>query len=393
MARWKYVCLVALCVVAVAGSHAGPYTPARAKSTSFAVVGYLPEWRYEGANWVTLSRGLSHLILFSAEPLASGGLTGLDRLPRKELQQEARAAATAHGTKLLVCFGGNGRSAGFSPMVRSTAAREQFVANAVRLVGERQYDGIDLNWEYPGYEMGKGYLPDSELQADYAGLHALAVELRAALGPGRVLTLAYYPDGRQEAMFHARGTDAVVDLMHAMAYDAGGEHHSSLELAKDALRKGKKAKLPMSRVTLGLPFYGRNSRTGDWVTYEDIAKKFNPLSLSSDIALNEDDTQTSFNGVVMIMNKVRAALSIGAGGVMIWEAGQDCRLAPVTHGDKTHPRTCPADDLSLLLAIGRTLDAAEYERVPGAALWTKWTPASPPANTIEPGGTREETDL
>ena len=39
---------------------------------------------------------------------------------------------------------------------------------------------------------------------------------------------------------------------------------------------------------------------------------------------------------------------------MIWEVGQDCRLEPVTHGAKTHVRTCPGDgDASSLLAAVR----------------------------------------
>ena len=36
---------------------------------------------------------------------------------RPELMAEARKAASKHGTKLLLCLGGNGRSGGFSVMV------------------------------------------------------------------------------------------------------------------------------------------------------------------------------------------------------------------------------------------------------------------------------------
>lgn len=92
-----------------------------AAAKPFAVVGYLPEWRYEGANWDTLTTHLTHLILFSAEPGPDGSLWGLDRLPRHELLEESRAAAKKNGAKLLLCFGGNGRSAGFSEMVRMFA--------------------------------------------------------------------------------------------------------------------------------------------------------------------------------------------------------------------------------------------------------------------------------
>ena len=164
-----------------------------AKNFSFA--GYLPEWRYEGANWHTLSSHLTHLILFSAEPLPSGELTGLDRFPRAELLAEARAAAAAHGCKLLLCFGGNGRSSGFSAMSRNKHKRARFVAAVGALLQSTGTDGVDLNWEYPGYAFGSGYMSDAEVNKDYVGLAAVARELRAALGSAKAITLAYYPDG------------------------------------------------------------------------------------------------------------------------------------------------------------------------------------------------------
>jgi hypothetical protein len=116
----------------------------------FAVVSYLPEWRYEGANWDEIAQHTTHIVLFSLEPAANGGLLALDRLPRAELLAEAMAASKEHGAQVLICFGGNGRSAGFSGMVRDHAARARFVANAVALVEEHAFDGIDYNWEYPG---------------------------------------------------------------------------------------------------------------------------------------------------------------------------------------------------------------------------------------------------
>ena len=164
-------------------------------TASFAYIGYLPEWRYAGANYRTLAAHLSHVLLFSAEPLPTGELSGLDRLPPPAQLAEARAAATVAGCQLLVCFGGNGRSSGFSAMSRSSTARARFVKAAAALVARERLDGIDINWEYPGYSFGSGYQSDAELEKDYRGLAALARELRAALGSNKTLTLAYYPDG------------------------------------------------------------------------------------------------------------------------------------------------------------------------------------------------------
>jgi GH18 family chitinase len=142
---------------------------------------------------------------------------------------------------------------------------------------------------------------------------------------------------------------------------AGG--HSSVALAQAALAGGAASGLPVGKLTLGLPFYGRHSATGDWTTYEDIVQQHAPLAASSDTvpASQPGSAIIHFNGVDTIMRKTRLALAAGWGGVMVWEAGQDCRLAPVTRDSRTHARTCPgaagAANASLLVAIARALPA------------------------------------
>jgi GH18 family chitinase len=331
---------------------------------AFATIGYLPEWRYSGANFNTLAAHLSHLIFFSAEPLPSGELTGLDRLPSPAVLAEARAAAAATGTKLMVCFGGNGRSSGFSAVARAKPRRARFVARVAALVRGGAYDGVDINWEYPGYAFGSGYKPEGEVEADYAGLAALLRALRRALPAGAPLTLAYYPDGRQEALLLKHGAHRSVDFMHMMTYDANGPAgHSPMSLAEAALAGGVAAGLPAAQLTLGLPFYGRHSVTGDWTTYEDLVQRHAPLAPGVDDVPAAPGSaagpRISFNGVDMIARKTKMAAEAGWGGVMIWEAGQDCRMRPVTRDGRTHVRTCPGagSDASLLAAIARALHA------------------------------------
>lgn len=321
-------------------------------AASFATIGYLPEWRYSGANFNTLSAHLSHLIFFSAEPLPSGELSGLDRLPSPAVLAEARAAASATGTKLLVCFGGNGRSSGFSSVVRAKPRRARFVARVAELVRRGDYDGVDLNWEYAGYAFGSGYKPDGEVEADYAGLAQLLRSLRRALPAGAPLTLAYYPDGRQEALLLKHGAHKSVDFMHMMTYDANGpEGHSPMSLAEAGLRGGVGAGLPAAKLTLGLPFYGRHSATGDWVTWEDLQQR-HAVAEGDDSAPGEGGGVVHFNGVGTIKEKVRRAVAAGVGGVMIWEAGQDCRQEEVTRGGQTHKVTCThGAGSSLLVAM------------------------------------------
>jgi hypothetical protein len=118
-------------------------------------------------------------------------------------------------------------------------------------------------------------------------------------------------------------------------------------------------------MTLGLPFYGRDPTSGDWQSYEDIVAQmipFDPARNSVPRAGHPGRTMV-FNGVELIRTKVREAQAAGFGGVMIWEAGQDCRVEPVTRGGKTHPVTCPgnAAATSLLVAGISAVLAERFE--------------------------------
>jgi chitinase len=316
---------------------------------SHSVVAYLPEWRYEGAHWNAITQHTTHLILFSLEiESKTGALTSLDRFPRPALYKEARTAATKQNCKLLICIGGNGRSSGFSPVSRSKKLRSNFLKSLKIFIDKHQLDGVDYNWEYPGYQFGRGYLSEDEVKKDYAGLLNLLRETRELLGPDSTITMSYYPDKRQESLLVEMEATKYVDLFHAMAYDNRGEH-STMKHFESATKQaieifGHKFS---DKVTIGLPFYGRNVRTGDWKSYESIVQGH---QLTSN--MNKAGDQY-FNGVDMIRKKVRHSMEHGMGGVMIWEVGQDCRIQGKKTGDYLHVKTCQDEQSkdSLLLAI------------------------------------------
>lgn len=153
-----------------------------------------------------------------------------------------------------------------------------------------------------------------------------------------------------------------VDLMHAMTYDANGGHHSPMSLAQGAIAKATAAGLPLRQVTLGLPFYGRSTESGDWTTYEDLVQRHHPLDPALDaLPLQPGGAppqgQAPFiglNGRHTIAAKTALAVQQGLGGVMVWEAGQDCRLEAVRHADgSSHGVTCPEGQSSSLLVAMR----------------------------------------
>ena len=164
----------------------------------------------------------------------------------------------------MICFGGNGRSNGFSAMVRSERSRKAFLKNLSLLLDKYEFDGVDYNWEYPGYMMGRGYLEEKEILRDYEGLAALVLETKDMFeGSGRVVSMAYYPDTRQERLIKQFGIDKEVDIVSSMSYDQSGPNHSSRDLAKKTIQHAKDADLDVSKLCIGLPFYGRDDRGGE----------------------------------------------------------------------------------------------------------------------------------
>jgi len=123
------------------------------------------------------------------------------------------------------------------------------------------------------------------------------------------------------------------------------------------------------KLTLGVPFYGRHSHTGEPTAYEDIVQQHHPLRPeANDVPVDLDkwggEATLGFNGVKWIEAKTAFALRQGFGGIMIWEVGQDCRRFPVRHGNRTHVRTCPGEDSSLLLAVTRAATRMRWPQAP-----------------------------
>ena len=146
----------------------------------------------------------------------------------------------------------------------------------------------------------------------------------------RHVTMAYYPDGKQEAFLNAKGFAPYLDAMHSMAYDQTdkqwGNHHSSRAFARHVVQQAVESGLPPRKVTLGVPFYGRHAR--GWISYEDLVQRGpgtrNPdrarLQPGDDVAPGDSGERVTFNGVATVANKTALAARHGM-GVMVYPKG------------------------------------------------------------------------
>jgi chitinase len=113
----------------------------------------------------------------------------------------------------------------FSNMASTAANRRKFIDSAIRFCRTWDFDGLDLDWEYPGY-VGRGGRPE-----DKANFVLLLQELRAAfdseavpVGKERLLLTAAVGIGptTAEDAYDVSALDTYLDMINLMTYDMYG---------------------------------------------------------------------------------------------------------------------------------------------------------------------------
>lgn len=192
-------------------------------------------------------------------------------------------------------FGGWTLSANFSDMVNDPQALDNFVKQAVAAMEEVNFNGIDIDWEYPvfgAFDKTTGHMIPGKRE-DAANYAKLLTKLRSALdAAGKKRNTQYYlsiaaPAGVDKilAIQQADPTawkkiTAAIDYLDIMTYDFHGawdqyaDFQSAMQIdlskdpyiadpmvkhynVRDALMAYGMAGVPASKVVIGLPAYGR----------------------------------------------------------------------------------------------------------------------------------------
>ena len=263
----------------------------------FRIAGYLPDYRLAGFDPSSIG-GLTDLIVFSAE-LSKDGTLDLTRLKNCPWAKLLRFK-TQRRVRLILAIGGWERSQNFGTIALSPAKRKECAKSLVRFALDHRLDGIDLDWEHP---------KTSEEQAAYG---QLLQEIHTAFKPhGLMLSVTIAP-------WQQLSTKALsaVDHVQIMAYDYDGKH-STFEQVEGDLKKLIDAGMPAKKIILGLPFYGRDIKTREAMSYAEVVAKHAPSRDVNQVG------QLYFNGPRMMERKVELAIRNKLGGVMVWELGQD----------------------------------------------------------------------
>ncbi|WP_109299270.1 glycoside hydrolase family 18 protein [Aquimarina sp. AU474] len=178
----------------------------------------------------------------------------------------------------LISIGGWTWSGNFSDAVLTNASREKFANSTIRFLQKHQINGIDLDWEYPGLE-GNGNVHRPEDKENFTSILRLIRKKMDSLSQQTEATylLTIATGASQDYLDHTNMKEAqqYLDFINIMTYDFCGGwskktgHHANLYAAKSeqaeqsvrsaeiAVQQHIKAGIPVHKIVLGIPFYGR----------------------------------------------------------------------------------------------------------------------------------------
>lgn len=176
--------------------------------------------------------------------------------------------AHANGVKALVSVGGWTWSKNFPTIAKSDASRKKFASECQRYITTYGLDGIDIDWEYPGYADHGGS------SVDKVNNTLLFQEIRNAIGTGKLLTSCYGIAPDRMASIEWNKLVSIVDMFNLMTYDCFGswdaianhnsplyapsQGHASLNLSAAFKAVVNTYGVPSTKVNVGVAFYGRS---------------------------------------------------------------------------------------------------------------------------------------
>ncbi|CAI7803069.1 unnamed protein product [Closterium sp. NIES-53] len=286
---------------------------------------------------------------------------GLYKLFNADLKRANPAVKT-----LLSIGGATAGSTVFSNAASSTATRSAFIQSAIALARAHNFDGLDLDWEFPS---GKA-ASFSALLTDFRA--AIESEAASSKKPKLLLTAAVAPDEKRIAeSYNVPMLNRRLDFVNIMTYDFHGPSwekttgmHTALEdsSSKLSVRASMDAwvirGLARSKAMVGLAGYGKTwtlapgsstgvgaaalgagqagsiSKEAGTLFYKEINQmvttggyKAYYHTPSSCMYAVRGDQWVGYDDPSTITKKVQFAKTQGYGGWFLWEASQDANSA------------------------------------------------------------------
>jgi len=370
---------------------AAPPLPAGYAHPEGMVTVYFPNWNiysYEGCQvkdlpWDRLDR-IYHAFwkitetkdgysIISPDPWADTDASN----PKAHFPQYERLSAQYPDTEILLSVGGWTYSGLFSEMALTKESRASFIQSCLDFLSANPcFDGIDLDWEYPGVHRSASASDEGSPVAgdDWTNYPLLLKELRTALdqqfGPGQKLLTVCAAGGVGTLRKQDYPTlHPYVDAINLMTYDLTSSsnrtaHHSPLygpDSADTAVQYMLTLGIPADKLFIGTPLYNHGWKGIDldrahligsaangknhggtmlWRTLQQFEAQSKPASIpgwhkgyDEDAAaayLWNDDPHSpyyrnflSYESARSLQKKLNYILEKGLGGIIVWQSGGD----------------------------------------------------------------------
>ena len=261
-----------------------------------------------------------------------------------------------NGIRVLLCIGENSKN--FSDMTFDTNKMNSFVKQVVAAVEQYHFDGVDIDWEFPGVSTGR------DVSIDRPNYTKLIKALRQALdsaqetgGTKYLLTAAIPGTSWGSERYEMNILDNYLDYVNMMSYDLNNTelacHHTSLHTSTTAKAYGFSIEYGVNRfaslgfnkkqIVVGIAFYGKYYKNatalGKTATfsknihYTEISKTYlkggNYQQLWDEVAKAPYILNTvtgeyiSYDNVRSVTEKCKYAANNKGMGIMVWAYGED----------------------------------------------------------------------
>lgn len=157
-------------------------------------------------------------------------------------------------SKVLISIGGWAASF-FCEAASNDQSRKAFADKCLVLLEETGIQGIDIDWEYPGFDGGGIISACKNCKTDFI---ALCKAVRKAIGKDYLLTVAVGSHLSRDLDYSQLNDD--FDYINVMTYDMAKINHSSFFRSTFSMRFWARSGFDKSKLVFGIPFYARSRK-------------------------------------------------------------------------------------------------------------------------------------
>jgi chitinase len=329
------------------------------------IVGYYPAWKWFAREQLVSPQNIKYdrysVINYAFfKPLPDGRLKGTDDWADENLLQgkinwetspkshypNTSIVDLAHnaGVKIVISIGGWSESDLFPSIASDAQKRQTFASECARLSAFYNLDGIDIDWEYPGYAEHKGTPADKQnFTFLLRGIRDSLSGLSKQTGKNYLLTGAFGAGGDHFDNIEWENIAPLMDAINLMTYDFYGTwasetgHHAALFAASEKDKRAnadvygklliEKYMVPPSKINIGVAFYGLSFKTkGDPALYAPSLKKRDEETFKNGENYHEIDSILKTNTFTEHWDdKAQAPFLTGNGGLNTFVSYENAR--------------------------------------------------------------------